>query len=34
LQEYPDLVKLIKSWGEIPAHIKQTISTLVEASKK
>ena len=28
--EHPELVKLIKSWPQLPEHIKQSIGTLVE----
>jgi hypothetical protein len=34
LQEHPDLDIVIKAWTALPDHVKQTISTLVDASKK
>ena len=34
LQEHPDLDIVIKAWTALPDHVKQTISTLVEVSKK
>ena len=30
----PDLATVIKSWTELPDHVRQTILTLVDASKK
>ena len=30
----PDLDTVVKAWAELPEHVRQTISTLVDVSKK